>query len=241
MKLIIANWKLNPATLKEASKIVASVAKVKTKNKVVICPPAPYLGLLGLGAKSSRVTLGCQNIFWEEGGPYTGQVSSSLVKQFGVKYVLVGHSEVRSLGETDHEVNLKLHAALAAKLIPVLCLGYGLEYGMQEGDTMAHLHAQAREDLAGIDPEKVVLAYEPVWAISAGSGHAVHVEKPEHAERIAMSLKIKFKVKKVLYGGSANGQDFKSFLDREIDGLLVGGASLHPDFVEMVQYEKSKR
>jgi triosephosphate isomerase len=237
MKLIIANWKLNPATLREANKIVGALAKVKTKNKVVICPPAPYIGLLDMKhALGGKLALGCQNIFWEENGAHTGQVSSSMVKQFGVRYALVGHSEVRSLGETDYEVNLKLKAAIAAKIVPVLCLGFGLEYGMHEGDVMAHLHMQAREDLAGIDPEKVVLAYEPVWAISSGNGQASHVEMSAHAERIAMSLKIKFKVKKVLYGGSTSAANYASFLDADIDGLLVGGASLRPEFAEMVQY-----
>ena len=238
MKLIIGNWKLNPLTFKEAQKIVAALGRVKTKNKVVICPPAPYLGLL-----KTPHALGCQNLFWQEQGPYTGQVSATLMKQFGVRYAIIGHSEVRELGETDYEVNLKLQAAIAAKIVPVLCLGYGLEYGMHEGDVMALLHMQAREDLAGIDPEKVVLAYEPAWAISrgAGFGPASHVETPEHAERIAMSLKIKFKVKKVLYGGSTNAENFRGFLDRDIDGLLVGGASLRADFVEMARYEKAKR
>src|SRR5581483_3494733 len=99
-KLIVANWKLNPATLKEAQKLVAALGKVKAKQKVVLCPPFVYLSAL-----KTKYDLGAQDLFWEESGAYTGQVSGTLLKQFKVKYAIVGHSEKRAVGDTDNEIN----------------------------------------------------------------------------------------------------------------------------------------
>jgi triosephosphate isomerase len=225
MKLIIGNWKLNPKTLKEAQKLALSFNKVKTKHKVVLCPPAVYLPLV-----KSKHDLGAQDIFWEENGPYTGQLSASVLKQFKIKYAIIGHSEKREVGDTDNEINLKIKAALANKIIPILCVGYGIAVGAGDEDVLSHLQQQIEMDLRGIDPSKVIVAYEPVWAIGTGKAAT-----PEHAERVAMFIKIKFKVKKVLYGGSTNALNAKSFLERQIDGLLVGGSSLRTEeFTKML-------
>ena len=224
-KLIIGNWKLHPATLKEAQKLAVSLNKVKAKHKVVLCPPFVYLPAI-----KTKFDLGAQDLFWEESGAYTGQVSGSMLKQFKVKYVIVGHSEKRAAGDTDNEINLKIKAALLNKLTPILCVGYGLTAAEGDEEVMEHLQQQIESDLRGVDPAKVIIAYEPVWAI--GSGHA---EIPDHAERVAMFIRIKFKVKKVLYGGSTNPMNAKSFLDRHIDGLLVGGESIRAeDFAKMI-------
>jgi triosephosphate isomerase (TIM) len=222
MKIIVANWKLNPLDLKKAQKLVAAFDKVSTKNKVVLCPPAPYIPLL-----KSKFALGSQDIFWQEQGAFTGQISGSLYKQFGVKYVLIGHSERRTLGESEEDVALKVKAALSNKLTPILCVGYGITASESDDDVCADLQEQLSSALKDIDPAKVIVAYEPVWAISSHA-HAKAVTRG-HAEKIAMFIKIKYGVKKVLYGGSVNISDYKNFESREIDGLLIGHASIEAD------------
>lgn len=231
MKIIIANWKLHPKTVKEVRVLAAALNKARSANKVVICPPAIFLSVM-----KTKFNLGSQDIFWQDTGTFTGQISAPMLKQFKVKYAIIGHSERRNLGETDHEVNLKVKAAIAAKINPVLCVGYGLTIEMQDEEVMSHLQEQLSLDLAGIDPKKVIVAYEPVWAISGGDPHKTKkVATPEHAERVAMFIRIKFKVAKVLYGGSSNAENAAGFLSREIDGLLVGGASLDAkEFSKMI-------
>ncbi len=224
-KLIVANWKMNPKTLKEAQKLVLAVSKTKTQNTVVVCPPFVYLPVL-----KTKLILGSQDIFWQSSGPFTSQISADMLKQFKVKYAITGHSERRALGETDNEVNLKVKAAIGNKIIPILCVGYGLSEAMGEEEVMEHLQNQLEAGLTNVDPKKVVVAYEPAWAISNGDPYKTKaVENPDHAERICMFIRIKFKVSKVLYGGSSDASNAESFLQRQIDGLLVGGASLRPD------------
>jgi triosephosphate isomerase (TIM) len=222
MKLIVANWKLNPQTLEEAKNLIKVFNKTKAKHKVVICPPFVYLPLL-----KTNHDLGVQDIFWQESGTFTGEISSTIAKQFGAEYAIIGHSERRNIGETDQQINLKVKASLAQKIKPILCVGHGLTAAQTEDEVLEHLQKQIAADLEDVDGSKVVVAYEPVWAISDGTnGRAA---TPEHAERVAMFIKIKFKVKKVLYGGSANAQNYKPFLKKGVDGLLVGGASLKPE------------
>lgn len=225
MKLIAANWKLNPATFKEAQKLATSLNKVKPKSKVVLFPPFTYLADL-----KTKYDLGAQDIFWEESGAHTGEISASMAKQYGIKYVIIGHSERRENGETDEQINLKLKAALKNKLIPILCVGFGITKDEDDEQVMSDLQEQLKKDLQGVDPSKVIVAYEPVWAI--GSGRPA---TPEHAEKVCMFIKIKYKVKSVLYGGSTNAVNAKDFLQKHIDGLLVGGASLKTEqFSKMI-------
>lgn len=217
MKYIIANWKLNPENPKKAAALSERINKVlKPKHKVVLCPPFVYLPIV-----NTRFELGSQNIFWQDFGAHTGQISAPMLKAFKVKYAIVGHSEIRALGETDNQINLKIAACIRHKITPILCVGYGLAGNMPEEEVMLHLQNQLQKDLQGADPQKVMVAYEPVWAIGSGKPAS-----PEHAERVSMFIKIKFKVKRVLYGGSTNASNAESFLKKEIDGLLVGGASL---------------
>lgn len=221
MKLIIANWKLHPKKYQEAQKLAKDLNKAKTKHKVVLCPPFVYLPLV-----KTKFDLGAQDIFWQDEGAYTGEISASMLKQFKVKYAIVGHSERRGMGETDEQINAKLKAALAAKIQPVLCVGYGITKGEDEAQVMLDLRVQLEKDLEGVDASKLVVAYEPVWAISHGNPYKGKHPSPEHAERVAMFIKMKFKVKKVLYGGSVEAHNAQEYLDAGIDGLLVGGASL---------------
>ena len=233
MKIIIANWKLNPQKLGEAIKLVAALGKIRTKNKIVICPPFLYLPLL-----KTKFALGAQSVSAESHGHFTGEVSAQMLKQFKVKYAIVGHSERRTLGETDQQINAKLKRCLEQQIQPVLCVGFGLNAGLSDEEIFMHLQRQLNSDLAGIDPKKIIVAYEPVWAISNGNPYATKdMPSPEHAERVAMFIRIKFKVAKILYGGSTDAENAASFMDKQIDGLLVGGASLRPaEFVKMISY-----
>ncbi|MBP9686789.1 MAG: triosephosphate isomerase [Candidatus Doudnabacteria bacterium] len=223
-KLIIGNWKLNPLTVKEA---VALARKIdpKPKHEAVICPPSLLL------ASVAYPRLGAQDCFWENKGAHTGQVSPLTLKSLKVKYCLVGHSERRNTGETEEGIHKKVEALLSVGITPVLCVGHGTTVKQDELEVTDVLRGQLQSALKSVDASKVVVAYEPVWAI--GSGKAA---TSEHAEKISIFIRTKFKVAKVLYGGSANATNVGDFLSQpNVDGLLVGGASLLPkDFNAMI-------
>ena len=225
-KLIIANWKLNPSTLKDAQKLAASIS-VKAKNKVVLCPPPIYLSSI------QYPNIGSQDCFWQEKGAFTGQVSPLQLKDFKIKYSLVGHSERRAVGETDVMINLKLRTLLEHKIIPVLCVGYGTTVDQDDLEVVDVLRSQLEVDLKDIDGSKIIVAYEPVWAIGTGK-----VASPEHAEKVSIFIKSKYKVPTVLYGGSVNPGNAKGFLQQNnVGGLLVGGASLiAKDFNQIINF-----
>lgn len=216
-KLIVANWKLNPTSLKDAKKLASSIKRTK-KNTVVLCPPTVYLSQI------DYPLLGAQDCFWEEKGAFTGQISPLQLKDLGVKYCIIGHSEKRLAGETDGQVNFKLRTLVENKIIPIFCVGFGTTVEQDDLEVVDVLRGQLELGLKGIDASKLVVAYEPIWAIGTGTPAT-----PEHAEKIALYIKTKYGVKKVLYGASVNPENSKIFLQqRNIDGLLVGGASLVP-------------
>ncbi len=215
-KLIIANWKLNPTSLKDAMKLASSIS-IKAKNKVVLCPPNIYLSSI------QYPTLGAQDCFYQDKGAFTGQISAMQLKDLGMKYCIIGHSEKRLYGgDTDEIVNAKAKSVLAQKITPVICVGFGTTVEQDDLEVIDVLKTQLDAGLKGLDASKVIIAYEPVWAIGTGQNAT-----SEHAEKISLFIKNKYKVAKVLYGGSANGVNAKEFLmQRNVDGLLVGGASL---------------
>ncbi len=214
-KLIVGNWKLNPMTVSEAVAL-ASKIDVVTGNEVVICPPLPFLESI------EYPHVGAQDCSPHIKGPYTGEVSPAQLHSMGIKYCIVGHSERRAMGETDELVNAKAKALLDYKITPIICVGYGTSVQEDELEVTDIVGHQVMEDIQDIDPKKVVIAYEPVWAI--GSGKAA---TPDHAEQIALYIATKFGVPRILYGGSANGSNAENFLKQpHIAGLLVGGASL---------------
>lgn len=216
-KLIVANWKLNPVTLKDAQTLASAIGHA-AKNTVVLCPPALYLAHLDFPR------LGAQDCFWQDKGAYTGQVSPLQLKNLKIRYCLAGHSEKRAAGESDEMVNAKLKALLKHKIMPVLCVGFGTTVEQDDLEVTDVLRKQLDIDLAGVDASKITVAYEPVWAIGSGKNAS-----PGHAEQIAIFIKSKYGVSKVLYGGSVNAMNAKEFLQqRNIGGLLVGGASLIP-------------
>ncbi|MEK7616280.1 MAG: triose-phosphate isomerase [Patescibacteria group bacterium] len=231
-KILIANWKANPATLQDAEHLFHAEMKATKKFPqvtVVICPPFVYLARY---ASHAAVELGAQDVHWEDRGPHTGEVSPLMLKELGVRFVLVGHSERRALGETDEMVNKKLKAVLQNGMIPVLLIGEP-EKGPARSD---YLIDQLTRDLEGIDADgakKILFTYEPVWAISTNPG--AQPATPEDAlsaihEMQAIISKMYGFAPEVLYGGSANVENIAGFLSHpEICGAVVGGASLHAD------------
>jgi triosephosphate isomerase len=241
-KLIIANWKCNPTTLRVAQKMALELKKRIRKNpkvEVAICPPFVYLFEVAKILKGSSLRLGAQNCFWEEKGAFTGEVSPLMLKNLGVKYVILGHSErVVTMGETNEMTNKKVSAALRDGLFPVVCIGEdATERG--EGKTFQILEREFEESFAMLkktDWEKVVLVYEPLWAISTSS-NSLGDCTADDALTAALFLR-KLVLNKVgqkaarhiriLYGGNVNAQNAEDYLlEDSIDGVLVGAASLN--------------
>jgi triosephosphate isomerase len=212
--LIIANWKMNPSTLTEAKKLFNQVRNLDA----VICPPFCYLDAK-IRPAGAKFALGVQNCHWEEKGAYTGEISPKMLKSLGVKYVIVGHSERRiHFQETDEIINKKLKAVLKFELVPILCIGE------KEGeDAKAIVEKQLNEDLKKIaesDVKKIVIAYEPIWAIGTGN-----FCDPQRAKKVLNLIREKLS-NRVLYGGSVNSKISADYIKAGFDGLLVGGASL---------------
>lgn len=235
--LVAGNWKMNK-TVAEARDLVSTMsAKLDEIAHVekVLCPPYLAIPALAEMLRGAGIGLGAQNLHWEEKGAFTGEVSPGMLKEF-CQYVIIGHSERRTyFGETDESVNKKLHTALKAGLIPIVCVGETLEQ-YEAGATSEVVRRQIRVGLAGIaSPEKIVVAYEPVWAIGTGKASSGENANFVHQQVIRPALSELFgaqgaEVIRILYGGSvtaANAAEFFAFPD--IDGALVGGASLKPD------------
>lgn len=247
-KLVIGNWKMNPATIAEARALALSLEhrmhSVHVATEVVICPPSIYMAPFSHYLHLSK--LGTQNISWADTGAYTGEVSALQLKQWDVEYVILGHSERRVyFGETDSVVNLKIQSALKHKIHPVVCLGG--EEGAKKADMKKLVTKQLNAVTKGLDKDeiyKIIFAYEPIWAIStmknsqpATGEHAVEV-----IEHIQNSLgrkvgKEKAKNMRILYGGTVNKSNVYTFAKHPvIDGALVGGASLDANnFWEIVK------
>jgi triosephosphate isomerase len=244
-KLIAGNWKMN-TTLAEATALGAAVAEgVGTDDRVgvVVCPPFPWLTAVGEAVKGSAVALGAQDVFAEPKGAFTGEVSTAMLLGAGCTYVIVGHSERRHvLGESDSAVNQKVHAALEAGLHVILCMGETKaerERNLQE----RVFQRQVLAACAGLTDEqfaRLTIAYEPVWAIGTGN-----VATPELAQQAHVFVRQKLGLlygdkiaaaTPILYGGSVLPENAAGLLSQpDIDGALVGGASLKADsFLKIV-------
>lgn len=214
---------MNPASLKEAQELFDAIKDgIKgAKAEVVICPPFIYLSQL------KGLPLGAQDVFYEERGTFTGEISPTQLKDLGVEYVLVGHSERRKLGETSELVAKKMQAALTAGLKVILCVGEN------EGENKEEV---LRQQLAGVSG--VIVAYEPVWAISTGDPYKTKaLPTPQIVKESADLIKkiLGDENVRVIYGGSTNAANAKEYLE-VVDGLLPGGASLKADeFVKIVE------
>lgn len=243
ISMIVGNWKMN-TTVAEARELALRIAEGLphgTGVEVVVCPPFVSLATVQSALIDSFISVGAQNAYHESNGAYTGEVSGDML--IGIcKYVIVGHSERRSLfGETDEAVNLKVNAALRAGITPIVCVGENLEE-REAGRAEAVVGTQMRAGLAGVDLDAgVVVAYEPVWAIGTGESAS-----PEIAQ--AMMAHIRKTLADIggadiasraplLYGGSVNAGNIGGFIGQsDINGALVGGASLDAEsFVEIVK------
>ncbi len=244
--LVAGNWKMNK-TVEQARSLVAEMVpglqEVKTVEKV-ICPP--FLSLMPISAMlvGTDIGLGAQNVFWEKSGAFTGEVSPDMVKEF-CKYVIIGHSERRTyFGENDETVNKRTLAAMANGLKAIVCIGETLAEN-EAGQTSQVLERQILEGLKNIPAEllsQLVIAYEPVWAIGTGRAATGVDANRVVAAMIRPVLRELYgrqiaEQTRVLYGGSVTGANAAEFFSQpEIDGALVGGASLKPaDFVAIVQ------
>lgn len=231
--LIAANWKLNPTSQKEALDIFEGIENgVKDLNSaVVICPPSIYLGLL------KGLPLGAQNIYFEEKGAFTGEISASMLKDLGAEYVIIGHSERRKyFGETDELVNKKIKSALAAGLKVIFCVGETQEErnaGKQEEVVESQIKNGLKEveSLSSYKVSSLNIAYEPVWAIGTGNNCST-----EDAKKMKEFIAKMF-TGRVLYGGSVKSENSADYIKQAgYNGLLVGGASLKPDeFAKIVK------
>ena len=244
-KIIAGNWKMNktPSEAVELAKMLK--AKVDTdKSDVVFCVPAIDIIPVGEVIKGTNISLGAENVYFEDKGAYTGEISAPMLKDAGVKYVIVGHSERRQyFGETDEDVNKKIKKILEYGMTPIMCCGETLE--QREMDiTIEHIRMQIKKGLYGLtaeDVEKVVIAYEPIWAIGTGK-----TATSQQAQEVCAEVrKVVGEVYgadtaekvRVQYGGSVNGKNAAElFAMADIDGGLVGGASLKEDFENIVNY-----
>ena len=234
-KIIVGNWKMNPLTLKEAEKLFGEVAKgvlpIK-KTEIIICPPFIYLEKLK--KLSRKINLGAQDAFWGEVGAFTGEISAEMLYNLGIRYVILGHSERRALGERSEDINKKIKSALVAGVRPILCVGENVRDENHEYFNLVKI--QLEECLAGISKNsiaKILIAYEPIWAISSTPDRrdATSADSREMVIFIRKVLSDKFGKEasqmKILYGGSANERDAEEFLrNGGVDGLLAGRASL---------------
>ncbi len=244
--IIAGNWKMN----KTAAEGVALVESLKplvadANCDVVVCVPFTDIPAVSAAVKGSNIHVGAQNVHFAEKGAYTGEISAEMLKEFGVEYVIIGHSERRQyFGETDETVNKRMLAALAAGLTPIVCVGESLEE-RETGKTESVLAVQIEEGLKGLDDvSKIVIAYEPVWAIGTGrtataeqANETIAFIRKKCAEVFCPNCAQKVRIQ---YGGSMNAKNCKELMAMpEIDGGLIGGASLKADdFSVIVNYDK---
>ena len=242
---IAGNWKMN-MTVAEGTKLITELKPLvkEAKCDVALCVPAILIPAMVKAAKGSKIKIGAQNVHWAEAGAYTGEISAAMLKDYGVKYVIIGHSERRQyFGDTNDTVNLRTMKALENELTPIVCVGETLEE-REAGKTEDVLARQLEFGLFGIeDIKKIVIAYEPVWAIGTGKT-ATDEQAQETIAFIRKRLSKMFGVKdanrvRILYGGSMNAKNCKGLMAQpDIDGGLIGGASLKLDFATIVNYDK---
>ncbi|MFJ7639419.1 triose-phosphate isomerase [Peribacillus sp. NPDC097264] len=249
--IIAGNWKMNK-TLSEATGFLEEVNTLIPKaDKIdsVVCAPALFLNQLVQSAQGTDVKIGAQNMHYEENGAFTGEISPISLADIGVSYVILGHSERREMfNETDEAVNKKVHAAFKHNLTPIVCCGETLEQ-REAGETNDFVGGQIEKGLAGLTEDQLkqtVIAYEPIWAIGTGKSSSAE-DANEVCAHIRSVVADKFSKEaaeavRIQYGGSVKPENIKEYMAQpDIDGALVGGASLKPDsflqLLEAGQYE----
>ncbi len=243
--IIAGNWKMNK-TASQAVELINELKPLvaKSKPEVVVCVPYTDLWVVKEAIKGSKIKLGAENVAWADSGAFTGEISAEMLKEIGVEYVIIGHSERRQyFGETDQTVNMRLHQALKNDLKPIVCVGETLTE-REKNKTKKVLKKQVLEGLKDVsDFSNIVIAYEPVWAIGTGKtataedanktiGFIRSLVKKTWGAEVAKSLRIQ-------YGGSMKPTNAKELMAmRHIDGGLIGGASLKAqDFAGIVNYK----
>lgn len=247
-KVIAGNWKMNmlPGETINFIEQIAPMVK-KSENEIILCVPFTDIFYAWHSLEGSNIKLGAQNMHWEESGAYTGEVSGQMLKSVGVEYVIIGHSERRAyFAETDETVNKKIKAVFANDLKPILCVGESLDQ-REAGKTEEIITNQTEKALEGLTNEQIkntIIAYEPIWAI--GTGKTATAEDANNSIK-AIRNKIESLYGKdvaqeviIQYGGSVKSSNAKELFETsDIDGALVGGASLKPDeFAKIVNYNK---
>lgn len=235
--LIVANWKMNPKSLKEAKKLLEMVkkgVKKSNKNKIIICPPFLYIPFL---REVKGLEIGGQDCYLKKDGSFTGEISPFQLKDMGCSYVILGHSERRRyFNESDKTINKKIKESLKAGLIPIICVGEDLKT-RKEGKAFSLIKSQIKECLFGVPKNKkgkIIFAYEPLWAI--GSGKSCSLDNAEEMRgNIQKVLSQFFRESspgiKVLYGGSVDADNASGYVkEAGFNGLLIGGASLNKEF-----------
>jgi triosephosphate isomerase len=245
--LVIANWKMNPITEADAGRLARAIVKKASRPRaqVVIAPPAAHLAAVR-AALSKSFGLGAQDGHERDTGPLTGNISLRTLYSYGVRTVILGHSERRKEGETDARVNAKVRAALLLGITPVVCIGELTRD--HHGKYFSTVEAQLRATLSGVkrsEIERVVIAYEPVWAISSGDGKGQTATPGDAHEMKLFIQKILVELYgrtsamrvRIIYGGSVNRANAEDLVVKgEVDGFLVGGASLKPDeFADIIK------
>ncbi len=237
--VIAGNWKMH-MTCAEAKAFADAfrtlVADLPADREVVIAPPFTAIPTLAQALAGTPVAISSQNVHWEEKGAYTGMVSAPMLLEHGVRYAIVGHSEPRKYySESDEQINLRARSAQAHDLIPILCVGETLDQ-REARETERVIHRQVEQGLEGIDPTRLVVAYEPIWAIGTGKTCAA-----AEANRICGLIRGWVGNDSVIvqYGGSVNPATIDELMvQSDIDGVLVGGASLDPvSFARIASYQ----
>lgn len=244
--IIAGNWKMNKTGKEAAQLVLELIDKVKdAKCEVVLCPPFTSLPQVVTLVENTNIKVGAQNMYYEESGAFTGEVSPLMLKELGVEYVIIGHSERRQYFKEDDElINKKINACFTYGLIPILCVGETLQQ-RENGETFELIRMQLQKDLKDISKEnvkKMVIAYEPIWAIGTGKTATAQDAnevikfireniKEMYGDETAQSIRIQ-------YGGSVKASTIKEQMAQsDIDGALVGGASLKADeFAAIVNY-----
>ena len=246
-KLIAANWKMykTPELACEFVPALLSLVKDHTRDDIVLCPPYICLPAVVAAVRGTQIGVGGQNMFWEKEGAYTGEISAPMLRSVGCSHVIIGHSDRRQyFGETDETVNRKLKAALAAGLQPIVCVGEVLQE-REAGLTEQVLERQcniAFSEISGVEAAPLIVAYEPVWAIGTGKTATPQMAADAHEVIRAQAARAfgeeTAEAMRILYGGSVKPENANALMSKmEIDGALVGGASLDPkSFASIVRY-----
>ncbi|MCB9805745.1 triose-phosphate isomerase [Candidatus Nomurabacteria bacterium] len=238
-KIVIGNWKMEPDNLKDAKKIFSTFIKKKLNAKnttVVICPPNLFLSDIAKSYKGHKVFFGAQNVSNENKGAFTGEISPKMLQSAGARFVIVGHSERRALGESNSIVSKKVKNSLSSGLHTVVCIGENERD--EDGEHLRFIEKQLTESLLGVSKnllKKIIIAYEPIWTIGKGK-KAMNIEDIERTvlfiRKILASIynkKIAYDIS-IIYGGSVNSDNANEIVFRgNVDGLLPGRASLNPE------------